>query len=109
MTLTTIEALLKDHETEMLRDRRSVRRKSLVRPMSIACGRHRDKVYGAFSRDISHVGIGTISQLEWPESTMATLTVHSISKRKLVFEAQARWNEEFGENWFLTGWSFLDR
>lgn len=109
MTVATIQALLKDHEQEVMRDRRSVRRKPFVRPMQIASGRHRNEIYEAFSRDISHVGLGTVSRVEWPRNTIATLTVHSLNKQALTFDAQARWNEQFGSEWFLTGWTFLDR
>lgn len=109
MTLATIQALLKDHETELMRDRRSIRRKPFVRPVQIASGRHRDQLHDAFSRDVSHIGIGTIGLVDWPTSTVASLTINSLSNHRISIEAQARWTEAFGQGWFLTGWTFLDR
>ena len=109
MTSDTIQALLKDHETELMRDRRSACRKPFVRPIQIAAGRHRDELHDAFSRDISHIGIGTISRIEWPMNAVARLTIYALNNRQISIDAQARWTEPFGQDWFVTGWIFLDR
>lgn len=109
MSAGTIQFLLKEYETEVLHDRRSVRRKPFVRPVVIRAGRNRDEIHHVFSRDISSVGIGVISQVNWAENTVAKLSIESIAKKRTVtVEAQARWTEPYGEGWYITGWKFLN-
>ena len=106
MTEASVQALLKDRDTELMRDRRSVHRKPFVRPLEISIGRGRADVHKGFSRDISHVGIGTILPIEVPEGITAIITVGALNKRRIVVEAQSRWSESFGDGWFVTGWTF---
>ena len=109
MPAGTIEFLLKEYETEMLRDRRAVRRKPFVRPVIIQTGRNRDEIHHVFSRDISSVGIGVISQVKWKDNTVARISIESINgKRTATVDAQARWTQPYGEGWYITGWKFLN-
>ena len=107
--LASVKSLLKENETELLSERRSVERKPFVRPVTIRAGRHRDLVAFAFSRDISPVGIGLISQVSWKEHTQAQIEVLSIERHDChVVCAEVRWTRAFGDNWFYTGWKFVE-
>lgn len=108
MASSNVQTLLKDHETELCRDRRSAARKPFSRYVQIATGRHRDKLFDGFTRDISHVGVGTVCQTEWTTQTYGLLTIHLLNSRSVVIEAQARWTEPYGKGWYLTGWTFMD-
>ena len=109
MSADNVEFLLKEYETEMLRDRRAVRRKPFVRPVTIIAGRNRDQIHQVFSRDISTIGIGVISQIDWPDNTMAQMSIKTICGKKTVaVNAEARWTEPYGDGWFVTGWKFID-
>ena len=109
MVTAAVEKLLKENQAELLADRRSVRRTPFARPVQIASGRDRTEQHEGFSRDISAVGIGIISRVQWPERTVVRLTVHSVKGKPLVVDAEARWTQDYGLGWFLTGWAFLDR
>ena len=108
MSTLTIEGLLKEYEAEMMRDRRSVRRKPFVRPILLTAGRNRDEVHEVFSRDICVNGIGIISRIEWSEGTRARMSIHSINNKQTVtVDAEARWSAPYGKGWFISGWNFI--
>ena len=108
MANACIEKLLKENETVLLRERRVAERKSFTRPVTIAAGKDRDELHEAFSRDISPIGIGIISRVNWPERTRAELTIQTISSRERVHVfAEVRWTKPFGTGWFVTGWHFV--
>jgi len=109
MVVANVEGLLKENESELLADRRSVRRTPFTRPVQMAAGRDRDKLHDGFTRDISAVGVGIISGVQWPDRTVAQLTIHSTKGKPLVVEAEARWTQPYGNGWFLTGWAFVSR
>lgn len=109
MVSATVESLLMENQSELLADRRAVRRTPFTRPVQIASGRDRDQLHDAFSRDISSVGVGLISRVEWAERTVARLTIHSVKGQPLVVTAEARWTQDYGGGWFLTGWAFIQR
>lgn len=107
--LASVECLLKENQSELLSERRSVERKPFVRPVTIRAGRDRDLVAFAFSRDISPVGIGLISQVSWKERTLARIEVLSTERSECyAVVAEVRWTKAFGDNWFYTGWKFVD-
>ena len=107
MSANDISLLLKDRESEYLRERRSVDRKLFLRPIEIAIGPARRDITKAFSRDISTQGIGTMSEREFVDYTRARVTVHLSNRKKIEVDAEARWTQTFGSRWFITGWSFL--
>ena len=107
--LSSVECLLKENQTELLSERRSVERKPFVRPVTIRAGREQDIVAFAFSRDISPVGIGLISQISWKERTRGSIEVLSTKRHECyVIYAEVRWTRVFGDNWYYTGWRFLE-
>lgn len=107
MTTASIQALLKDRDKELMRERRTVHRKPFVRPLEVTIGRNRNEVYAGFTRDISHVGIGTILPVEIRDGTLAVMKIPMLGNRMTSIEAQARWTSEFCENWYVTGWTFV--
>ena len=107
--MSEVRLLLKEYESERLSDRRAVSRKPLVRPCKIVARHRRNDVYLGFSRDISDKGIGIIGQFEWPDRSVARVSVHMIKFSTVTFDAELRWTEPFGDGWFITGWVFLDR
>ena len=107
--LASVECLLKENQTELLAERRGVQRKPFVRPVTIRAGKNFDLVSFAFSRDLTPVGIGLISQVAWKERTRAKIEVVSTERHECyAIYAQVKWTRAFGDNWFYTGWSFID-
>lgn len=107
MALASIQQLMKEHEAELLRERRSADRKPFVRPVVIATGRNHETLHEGFSRDISQIGIGMVTRTQWTMGTHAMLTIHSLTKRVARVSAEVRWCQEYGEGWYLSGWRFL--
>lgn len=107
VALASIQQLMKEHEAELLRERRSADRKPFVRPVIIATGRDHDTLHDGFSRDMSKIGIGMVTRAEWTMGTHAILTIHSLAKRVVRVSAEVRWCQAYGDGWYLSGWKFL--
>ena len=107
VALASIQLLLKENESELLKERRSTDRKPFVRPVVIATGRNHEKLVDAFSRDISLIGIGLVSPSNLPPGTLAVLTIHSLGRQVVRVTAEVRWCQAYGDGWFLSGWSFM--
>lgn len=107
MTSSDVATLLKDHDSERLRDRRREPRKPFSRRILIATGPNRTNVHPAFSRDVSAKGMGTVGPAELQLNTIGWLTVYLLNKKSVTIEARVQWTESYG-SWFLTGWSFTD-
>lgn len=107
--LASVDSLLKENQAELLQERRCVDRRPFVRPVTIRAGRDHDLVAFAFSRDVSPIGIGLISQVAWKEGTRATIEVHSTKQHQgLSVTAEVRWTRTYGERWYYTGWCFVE-
>ena len=100
-----IDRLLKERQRTMLRERRAADRQPFVRPIHVQTQRGNAL---AFSRDMSEHGIAVISQASWQTGTMATLSVHSLFGTDVQIRAEARWTEQFGKDWHITGWRFIE-
>jgi hypothetical protein len=98
---------LKENEFELMTDRRSTNRRPFVRPVQIRSLRQEPLENEAFSRDISPEGIGIICRSIWQPFQRATLQVHGLKGKDVVFNAEVRWCEPFGKGWFIVGFSFL--
>jgi hypothetical protein len=105
MGVDAIDALLREHQTTILRERRAVDRQPFVRPVELVIPR-RD-LLRAFSRDISRNGISLIVNAEVAPGTNGLLRVHSVFGNPLETQAEARWCDPFGTGWYVTGWYFL--
>lgn len=101
-----VQQLLKESEVALLSERRTSPRKPFTRPVLIKHGR--DKVTPGFSRDISDFGLGVIDQFEWESGTIVDIEIHSLFGRNVSVRAEARWSDNYGEGFFVTGWYFLD-
>ena len=107
MALATITKLLKENESELLRERRSADRRPFVRPISVRERRDSTQECHGFSRDISPVGLGMIGQQEWRPGFVGIMTIHSLGKHPAEVVAELRWCQPYGEGWFQSGWRFL--
>lgn len=107
--LACVEAIVRGNSSDLLEERRCVERLPFVRPVTIRSGEDRERVTFAFSRDVSPLGIGMISQVAWDERIRARLEVHSTRQCDgFAIWAEVRWTRAYGERWFFTGWRFLD-
>jgi hypothetical protein len=106
MTFCTIENLLREQQTTILRERRSVNRQPFVRPLEVQA-RGTEPQTG-FSRDVSRHGISLIARQPLAAGTIATLRIHSVYGPPMEVRAEVRWCDPFGDGWFLSGWYFLD-
>ncbi len=102
-----IDQLLKENQTCVLRERRSVQRQPFARPVFIRHGRDHLEVQQAFSKDLSRAGIGIVSDTNWTVGRIAELEIHRLQNRPVRFKAEVRWCEPYGPGWYLTGWHFL--
>ena len=101
-----VEQLLKESEVALLSERRASPRKPFARPVLITHGRN--GTFPGFSRDISDFGIGVIDQSEWESGTIADIEIHSLFGRNVTVRAEARWCDQYGKGFYVTGWYFLD-
>lgn len=106
MGVDAIDALLKEHQTTVLRERRAVDRQPFVRPVDLVLAR-KDGIR-AFSRDVSRNGISLILNTEIVPGMRALLHVHSLFGQAIEVHAEARWCDAFGPGWFVSGWYFLN-
>jgi len=91
----------------VMRERRGLERKPFVRPVTVLAGPHGEERIASFSRDLSPVGIGVISDVTWQVGQIATLEIHSLMGRPVRVRCEVRWCEPYGEGWHLSGWHFL--
>ena len=103
----SVEQLLKERDSCLLRERRAVDRHPFARPVKIATGRQDEAMLG-FARDISTQGIGIIEQIERAAGTIAELDIHSVLGPNITVRAEVRWSEAFGDGWFVNGWAFIE-
>lgn len=102
----SVDRLLRETQVSSLRERRSSDRKAFVRPVKIYFGRDTAQFQRAFSKDISKIGLGLITEEEWQVGRLAVLEVHALAGPPAVLRAEVRWCEKFGRGWYLSGWHF---
>ena len=100
-----VDALLSEAQRAKLTERRTEPRHPFVRPVVITVGR--DPGTQAFSKDLSKQGIGVVTDQEYPERTIAVLTIHSTTSHPVHLKCELRWSDPFGKGWYLTGWKFI--
>lgn len=88
-------------------ENRSAIRDHLVRPVSIYI-RETDLTLDAFSRNISATGLGLITNESVLERAIAVLEVKRLRGNSVKILAECRWCKEYGENWFFSGWQFIN-
>jgi hypothetical protein len=67
-----------------------------------------DFVIRAFTRNISGMGVGVVSDIKFDEGRVAYLKIHSLETKPMKFLATCRWSSNFGDGWFTSGWNFLN-
>lgn len=88
-------------------ENRSSHREHLVRPVRLQIRGSRDELI-AFSRNVSASGIGLITDRPMVDGTVAVLVVDSLKSAPVKFLAQSRWCRDFGPNWKISGWQFIN-
>ena len=101
-----INALLKDCDRGLLRNRRANHRKPFVRPMALTLDRSREQ-HDGFSRDLSRDGLGALLPVKVDQDQPARLSIEMSDGKLMVVFARSRWCEPFGNGWFMTGWQFV--
>ena len=102
-----IDRLLRERQTTALRDRRAADRQPFVRPVQLELPRH-EKFLQGFSRDVSLRGMSLITAHPIGIGVVGVLHIHSVLGACVSLRAEARWCEDFGRDWFVSGWGFLN-
>ncbi len=99
--------LLKEDSNFDRSENRSAHRENLVRPVNVEL-RDEGKVVPAFSRNISATGIGIITDEPVQIDGVAVLHIQRIQGKEVVILAECRWCKAYGENWYISGWQFIN-
>ncbi len=103
----TVQELLQENANFDRNENRSAHRDHLVRPVEFQ-SRDGGEIVAAFSRNISATGIGLITQEPVTEHTVSVLKITRLKGNDVIIIAECRWCKPYGENWFLSGWQFLN-
>ena len=107
MTTCSIDALLKEHQATIMKERRAVDRQPFARPVKVVTQRGEVSIQG-FTRDISRHGVSIILPEMVRPVMIASLHVHSLYGRSFDVRAENRWCDSFGDGWYTSGWFFLE-
>lgn len=88
-------------------ERRSVHREFLVRPVLLELRDSDIRVEG-FSRNISFLGLSVVTRQPILPQSIAKISVYRLNSGPSLFLAECRWTSPFGEDWNVTGWTFLN-
>lgn len=105
MTVSTIDVLLREHQSALIQERRTAGRHPFTRPVRVTPPRCQSALQG-FSRDVSQHGMSIILSENIRVGLIAELQIHSLTGDPVHVRAEARWCEPFGKGWFATGWKF---
>ena len=108
-TSPELEKLIKEvvkEDTRYVRsEMRSVHRENLVVPVTIV---HRDdREQHAFSRNISPAGICLISNEPVAVNESLELEIYRLNGKSERIIAEVRWCKPFGDEYFMSGWKFV--
>lgn len=102
-----VDDLLRENAHFDRSENRTAIREHLVRPVSVQL-RDTDETLSAFSRNISATGIGLITDAPISNQKVAVLRVGRIHGPDLFILAECRWCKRYGENWYFSGWQFIN-
>lgn len=102
-----IDAILKEDANFDRTENRSAHRENLVRAVSIE-SRGLEEVKDGFSRNVSATGVGLITNHEIAEKLVGTLKIERLSGQPTAILSECRWCRPYGENWYLSGWQFIN-
>lgn len=100
-----IERLLYEAQRSRFTERRTEPRHPFARPVSIYV--NDQPAVTAFAKDISSLGLGIISPVEFATGSHAVLRIHSVTGAPVHVRSEVRWSDKYGKGWFLVGWKFL--
>lgn len=86
-------------------ENRTVHREHLVRHLRLELRETKQSI-DAFSRNISAVGIGIITDRETDVGAIAEMEIERLKGPAVKIIAKCRWCRSYGENWFISGWQF---
>ncbi len=86
-------------------DERKIDRESLICAVQVNF-KTRNEQHQAFSRNISAVGIGLITDVEMPLNQSAELSIERFDGTSIKLTATCRWCTSYGPNWHLSGFEF---
>lgn len=98
--------LLGATQTADFAERRSEARHPFFAPVSIRYVNHPTQLLSAFSREISHGGIGLLHNAALEQGSVAEVTI-TAGATKTTKSAEVVWCKPAGEGWYLSGWRFL--
>lgn len=101
-----VDDLLLENTNYDRNENRSAHREYLVRAVTVEL-RDSDQKFNAFSRNISPLGMGIITDQPVPERAVALLKISRIHGPDVMLLADCRWCKSYGQNWHLSGWQFL--
>ncbi len=87
------------------RELRSVHREKLIIPAEVLFDS--GETLPAFTRNISAKGVCILCCQEIEPKTTATLKLHRISQASSNIVAECRWSKPFGEQYWVSGWLFI--
>lgn len=104
----TVDRLLREQHTEVLREKRAAGKHPFVRPVRIqlVSGAHED--VKAFTKDISANGVTIVTSRSWPVGVAAALEIHSLQGPDFQLQGSVHWCESFGHGWYVSGWHFVE-
>jgi len=114
-----INEILKEDAKYDQSENRSAHRENLVRHVGIemrqseqsqpaTAGDEAESMFG-FSRNVSATGIGLITEFVVADKSVAVLSIDRLRTAKTAtILSECRWCRPYGENYFLSGWQFLN-
>ena len=102
-----VEGLLREDLEYERTENRTAHREALVRSAVIDYGSGRATIEG-FSRNISHSGIGIITEDFIADRSSATLILERLDGTYIKILAECRWCKPYGKKWNISGWQFLN-
>jgi hypothetical protein len=100
-----IDRLLMEVQRSRFIERRTEPRQPFARPVRIQTPH--GQTLTAFSKDLSSLGIGVVSEVSVPPGSIATLEIHCVTGEPVCLRCEARWCDPYGKGWFLVGWKFI--
>ena len=100
-----VKEIVKEDAKYVLTEMRSRHRENLVVPVTMI---FKDgKRQHGFTRNISPVGVCLIGKEPLAENQIVELEIYRLNGEPTTISAEVRWCKPFGENYFMSGWKFM--
>lgn len=103
---TVNRLIAEDTQYDRIENRSSLRHK-FIRAVDLQL-RDSGREIPAFSRNLSADGIGVITNEMVAEGEMAVISIAPLGQGEVLLLGKCRWCKSYGENWFLSGWQFIN-